>query len=77
MLWDIGVGCALHADGGQIKCNRLKPSCEACQAFNCPCVYGTQLKDTNVLTWELELIDGLQMQYQRNADRRQTCSKLY
>lgn len=26
----------------QIKCNRLKPSCEACQVFNCACVYGEQ-----------------------------------
>ena len=24
----------------KIKCNRLKPSCEACQVFNCACVYG-------------------------------------
>ena len=24
----------------KIKCNRLKPTCEACQAFNCACIYG-------------------------------------
>ena len=24
----------------KIKCNRLKPSCEACQVFNCACIYG-------------------------------------
>lgn len=24
----------------QIKCNRLRPSCEACQVFQCPCIYG-------------------------------------
>ena len=26
--------------GCKIKCNRLKPTCEACQAFNCACIYG-------------------------------------
>ena len=25
----------------KIKCNRLRPSCEACQVFQCPCIYGT------------------------------------
>jgi hypothetical protein len=25
---------------GQIKCNRLRPTCEACQVFQCPCIYG-------------------------------------
>lgn len=25
----------------QIKCNRLRPSCEACQVVQCPCIYGT------------------------------------
>lgn len=29
--------CTHHS---QIKCNRVKPSCEACQVFNCACVYG-------------------------------------
>ena len=24
----------------QIKCNRLRPTCEACQVFQCPCIYG-------------------------------------
>lgn len=24
----------------QIKCNRVRPSCEACLIFQCPCVYG-------------------------------------
>lgn len=24
----------------QIKCNRLRPSCEACRVFQCPCIYG-------------------------------------
>lgn len=24
----------------QIKCNRLRPACEACQVFACPCIYG-------------------------------------
>ncbi|KAJ5570438.1 uncharacterized protein N7459_009868 [Penicillium hispanicum] len=24
----------------KIKCNRLRPSCEACKVFQCPCVYG-------------------------------------
>lgn len=33
-----------RAKWSQIKCNRLKPSCEACQVFNCACVYGEQSK---------------------------------
>ena len=24
----------------KIKCNRLRPTCEACQIFQCPCIYG-------------------------------------
>lgn len=24
----------------KIKCNRLRPSCEACKVFQCPCIYG-------------------------------------
>ena len=24
----------------KIKCNRLRPTCEACQVFQCPCIYG-------------------------------------
>lgn len=24
----------------KIKCNRLRPACEACQVFQCPCIYG-------------------------------------
>ncbi|CAG7959992.1 unnamed protein product [Penicillium nalgiovense] len=24
----------------KIKCNRMRPSCEACKVFQCPCVYG-------------------------------------
>jgi hypothetical protein len=24
----------------KIKCNRTRPTCEACQVFNCPCIYG-------------------------------------
>lgn len=27
----------------KIKCNRLRPTCEACQVFQCPCIYGTQV----------------------------------
>jgi hypothetical protein len=26
----------------KIKCNRLRPTCEACQVFQCPCIYGAQ-----------------------------------
>jgi len=29
-----------NADDSKIKCNRRKPSCEACQLFNCACIYG-------------------------------------
>ena len=26
--------------GKKIKCNRMRPSCEACKVFQCPCIYG-------------------------------------
>lgn len=29
----------------QIKCNRLRPACEACQVFQCPCIYGAYCFD--------------------------------
>jgi hypothetical protein len=27
----------------KIKCNRLRPTCEACLVFQCPCIYGTKV----------------------------------
>ncbi|CAG8891168.1 unnamed protein product [Penicillium egyptiacum] len=27
----------------KIKCNRLRPSCEACKVFQCPCLYGRSI----------------------------------
>ncbi|KAK4610622.1 Pentafunctional AROM polypeptide [Fulvia fulva] len=48
----------------EIKCNRLKPSCEACQVFNCPCVYDAIPKKrgpkTDVLESLLKRVNGLE-----------------
>ncbi|RKU49443.1 hypothetical protein DL546_007236 [Coniochaeta pulveracea] len=48
----------------QIKCNRLRPSCEACQVFQCPCIYDAVPKKrgpkTDVLEALLKRVDGLE-----------------
>jgi hypothetical protein len=38
----------------QIKCNRLRPACEACQVFQCPCIYGMS-HDDMMGVWERAL----------------------
>ncbi|KAI1443285.1 hypothetical protein F5Y02DRAFT_429011 [Annulohypoxylon stygium] len=57
----------------KIKCNRLRPSCEACQVFQCPCVYDAIPKKrgpkTDVLEALLKRVDGLEAQLK---DRRQS-----
>ncbi|KAK0626300.1 fungal-specific transcription factor domain-containing protein [Immersiella caudata] len=48
----------------QIKCNRLRPACEACQVFQCPCIYDAVPKKrgpkTDVLEALLKRVDGLE-----------------
>ncbi|KAH8670821.1 fungal-specific transcription factor domain-containing protein [Xylariales sp. PMI_506] len=48
----------------KIKCNRLRPSCEACQVFQCPCIYDAVPKKrgpkTDVLEALLKRVDGLE-----------------
>ncbi|KAI5359756.1 hypothetical protein Slin15195_G116150 [Septoria linicola] len=48
----------------KIKCNRMKPSCEACQVFNCPCIYDAIPKKrgpkTDVLEALLKRVNGLE-----------------
>lgn len=50
----------------KIKCNRLRPSCEACQVFQCPCIYDAVPKKrgpkTDVLEALLKRVDGLEQQ---------------
>ncbi|KUJ15945.1 uncharacterized protein LY89DRAFT_648016 [Mollisia scopiformis] len=47
-----------------IKCNRLRPTCEACQVFQCPCIYDAVPKKrgpkTDVLEALLKRVDGLE-----------------
>ncbi|KAI2618153.1 hypothetical protein GGR54DRAFT_186471 [Hypoxylon sp. NC1633] len=58
----------------KIKCNRLRPSCEACQVFQCPCIYDAVPKKrgpkTDVLEALLKRVDGLEAQLKdhRTAD---------
>jgi hypothetical protein len=61
----------------KIKCNRLKPTCEACQAFNCACIYGG-----SYVVFHGELLFAkavanrlLKMLRRRNEVPRQTCWK--
>ena len=48
----------------KIKCNRVKPSCEACHVFNCACVYDAVPKKrgpkTDVLEALLKRVNGLE-----------------
>ncbi|KAI1327214.1 hypothetical protein F5Y16DRAFT_372358 [Xylariaceae sp. FL0255] len=56
----------------KIKCNRLRPSCEACQVFQCPCVYDAVPKKrgpkTDVLEALLKRVDGLEAQLKDKKD---------
>ena len=56
----------------KIKCNRLKPSCEACQVFNCACIYDAVPKKrgpkTDVLEALLKRVNGLE---ERLKDEKQ------
>ncbi|CAK7204489.1 hypothetical protein SEUCBS139899_007246 [Sporothrix eucalyptigena] len=48
----------------KIKCNRLRPACEACQVFQCACIYDAVPKKrgpkTDVLEALLKRVDGLE-----------------
>ncbi|KAI2722530.1 transcriptional regulator family: Fungal Specific TF [Penicillium roqueforti] len=48
----------------KIKCNRMRPSCEACKVFQCPCLYDAVPKKrgpkTDVLEALLKRVDGLE-----------------
>ncbi|KKA26971.1 hypothetical protein TD95_004062 [Thielaviopsis punctulata] len=48
----------------QIKCNRLRPSCDACQVFQCECIYDAIPKKrgpkTDVLEALMRRVDGLE-----------------
>ncbi|WPH01175.1 Hypothetical protein R9X50_00401100 [Acrodontium crateriforme] len=51
-----------------IKCNRTKPTCEACQVFNCACVYDAVPKKrgpkTELLETLLKRVNGLEKRLQ-------------
>ncbi|PTD03291.1 hypothetical protein FCULG_00009682 [Fusarium culmorum] len=55
-----------------IKCNRLRPSCEACQVFQCPCVYDAVPKKrgpkTDVLEALLKRVDGLEAKLREKGE---------
>ncbi|KAK1771151.1 fungal-specific transcription factor domain-containing protein [Phialemonium atrogriseum] len=58
----------------KIKCNRLRPACEACQVFQCPCIYDAVPKKrgpkTDVLEALLKRVDGLEqrLRVQKKAE---------
>ncbi|KAF1990953.1 hypothetical protein K402DRAFT_389158 [Aulographum hederae CBS 113979] len=51
----------------KIKCNRLRPTCEACRIFQCPCVYDAVPKrrgpKTDVIEALLKRVDGLEKRF--------------
>ncbi|KAL1998906.1 hypothetical protein VTN02DRAFT_5400 [Thermoascus thermophilus] len=52
----------------KIKCNRMRPSCDACKVFQCPCIYDATPKKrgpkTDVLEALLKRVDGLEKRLQ-------------
>ncbi|ROW00844.1 hypothetical protein VMCG_06550 [Cytospora schulzeri] len=60
----------------KIKCNRLRPSCEACQVFQCPCIYDAVPKKrgpkTDVLEALLKRVDGLEAKLKEKKERATT-----
>ncbi|KUI74288.1 putative transcriptional regulatory protein PB1A11.04c [Cytospora mali] len=60
----------------KIKCNRLRPSCEACQVFQCPCIYDAVPKKrgpkTDVLEALLKRVDGLEAKLKEKKERPST-----
>ncbi|UKZ92324.1 uncharacterized protein TrAFT101_007284 [Trichoderma asperellum] len=63
----------------KIKCNRLRPSCEACLVFQCPCIYDAVPKKrgpkTDVLEALLKRVDGLEAKLkEKNAESEQPSS---
>ncbi|KAK3942280.1 fungal-specific transcription factor domain-containing protein [Diplogelasinospora grovesii] len=56
----------------KIKCNRLRPACEACQVFQCPCIYDAVPKKrgpkTDVLEALLKRVDGLEARLKEKAE---------
>ncbi|KAF4463904.1 hypothetical protein FALBO_9267 [Fusarium albosuccineum] len=56
----------------KIKCNRLRPSCEACQVFQCPCIYDAVPKKrgpkTDVLEALLKRVDGLEAKLREKGE---------
>ncbi|SPO06620.1 related to nitrate assimilation regulatory protein nirA [Cephalotrichum gorgonifer] len=63
----------------KIKCNRLRPSCEACQVFQCPCIYDAVPKKrgpkTDVLEALLKRVDGLEAKLkEKNSESPTTAS---
>ncbi|KAA6410211.1 MAG: hypothetical protein FRX48_05632 [Lasallia pustulata] len=62
----------------KIKCNRLKPTCEACNVFQCPCIYDAIPKKrgpkTDVLEALVKRVDGLEKQLRHEQDEEQVAS---
>ncbi|KAF1810293.1 hypothetical protein P152DRAFT_460800 [Eremomyces bilateralis CBS 781.70] len=59
----------------KIKCNRMRPTCEACQIFACQCVYDAIPKKrgpkTDVLEALLKRVDGLEKRLQTEESEKQ------
>ncbi|EOD47492.1 putative fungal transcriptional regulatory-like protein [Neofusicoccum parvum UCRNP2] len=58
----------------KIKCNRLRPTCEACQVFACPCIYDAVPKKrgpkTDAIEALLKRVDSLEKRlHEENKDK--------
>lgn len=64
----------------KIKCNRLKPTCEACNIFQCPCIYDAVPKkrgpktEANMLEALLKRFDGLEKKLENDKSIATTTS---
>lgn len=59
----------------KIKCNRLRPTCEACQVFACPCIYDAVPKKrgpkTDAIEALLKRVDSLEKRlHEENKDKQ-------
>ncbi|KAI9751366.1 MAG: hypothetical protein M4579_006107 [Chaenotheca gracillima] len=67
----------MSSDAEMIKCNRVKPTCEACSLFQAPCIYDAVPKKrgpkTDVLEALLKRVDGLE---QRLKDENKSISPI-
>ncbi|KAF4536526.1 uncharacterized protein LTHEOB_12231 [Lasiodiplodia theobromae] len=63
----------------KIKCNRLRPTCEACKVFECPCIYDAVPKKrgpkTDAIEALLKRVDSLEKRLHEESKDKQPSDK--